>query len=223
MMFGFAFDVCLFWASSDPSPQEFDFTSQFWSKVQVSGGPSARWGAAGGSDPRTAFDPSSLANSFYVAGGFTADNTASLSDLWQLDITGTLSSNLPNKTTGTWTQLHLQNTSLPSIGGSGNAVILDQALQYVVAVGGCGSASQSTAACAQGPAYVIDVSDKTDVSAASCPAPRTGASLALNRNSFTSSFASQLFLLLGTFDSSQWQDDNGLQQGEVVRHLRRVR
>lgn len=154
-----------------------------------------------------------------MAGGFTAGNTASLSDLWQLDVTGTLSSNLPNKTTGKWTQLHLQNTSLPAIGGSATGVIFQQALQHVVAVGGCSSASDSTAACALGPSFVTDVNDLNDNTFGSCPAPRTGATLALNLNTASSSFQTQAFLLLGTFNTSQWQDDNGLEQGEVVRYF----
>ena len=49
------------------------------------------------------------------------------------------------------------------------------------------------------------------------PAPRIGAALAPNLNSASASFEQQVFLLLGTFNSSEWQDDGGLDKGEVVR------
>ncbi|KIP07035.1 hypothetical protein PHLGIDRAFT_71712, partial [Phlebiopsis gigantea 11061_1 CR5-6] len=195
---------------------EFDYNNQFWSQVEVSGGPSARWGAAGGNDPRTSFNSAALSNSFYLAGGFASDSTASLSDVWRLDITGTLSANVQSLK-GVWTQLHLTNTSLPTIGGSATGVIDQSATQAIVASGGCAKASGSTAACAEGDSFVLTVgsSDNTNTAPGSCPAPRTGATLALNMNTASTSFASQVFLLLGTFNSSQWQDGGGLDKGEV--------
>jgi hypothetical protein len=78
--------------------QEFDYVSQFWSNINISpGGPSARWAASGGSDPRTPFSPlQGLNNSFYLAGGNDGTAAYPLSDVWRLNISGALSSNLPN-------------------------------------------------------------------------------------------------------------------------------
>jgi hypothetical protein len=39
-----------------------------------------------------------------------------------------------------------------------------------------------------------------------------------NMNSASTSFDSQVFLLLGTFDSDMWDDAGGLSKGEIVRH-----
>jgi len=39
-----------------------------------------------------------------------------------------------------------------------------------------------------------------------------------NMNGASSSFSSQAFLLLGTFDSNKWDDAGGLSRGEIVRH-----
>lgn len=75
--------------------QEYDYINQFWTHVNLSpGGPSARWGSSGGVDPRIPFTPVGLNNSFYVAGGTDGTTSFPLSDLWRLNVTGTLSSNL---------------------------------------------------------------------------------------------------------------------------------
>jgi hypothetical protein len=63
---------------------------------------------------------------------------------------------------------------------------------------------------------VIDAQHQTAISPGSCPAPRVGATLVPNFNGFSTAFASQIFLLLGNFNSSIWEDSNGLAQGEVV-------
>ncbi|EKM59169.1 uncharacterized protein PHACADRAFT_86460, partial [Phanerochaete carnosa HHB-10118-sp] len=194
---------------------EFDYTNHFWSQVKITTpGPSV-FAAAGGNDPRTPFDATALSNFFFVAGGFTGEKATSLSNIWKLTIAGTLSSNLPNLTTGTWEQIHPNNQSLPAVGGSATAVVLQGSQQHVVAVGGCDTSTNSTAACAQGQPYVIDIDTSSNTAPANCPAPRIGASLAPNLNTASQSFDQQVFLLLGTFDSSQWQDDGGLDQGEV--------
>ncbi|GJE84122.1 hypothetical protein PsYK624_001970 [Phanerochaete sordida] len=192
---------------------EFDYNNEFWSQATISGtGPSGRFAAAGGNDPSTSFDLVSLSNSFYVAGGFTGGSATSLSDVWRLNLTGTLSSNV-HGVEGAWEQIHLQNTSLPSIGGSATTVLLSETHQHVVAVGGCDTDSGSAAACALPQSYVLDIDAKSNTAPSYCPAPRIGASLA--QNLISTNFQSQLFLLLGTFNTSQWQDDNGLEQGEV--------
>src|ERR1700736_1774459 len=78
--------------------QEFDYVNQFWSSINISpGGPSARWGASGGTDPRVNFLSSSGFNiSFYLAGGNDGTTAYPLSDVWRLNVSGTLSSNVPN-------------------------------------------------------------------------------------------------------------------------------
>src|SRR4051812_29635235 len=80
--------------------QEYDFTNQFWSEVKVlPGGPPARWGASGGIDIRVPpiRDPvvPGPNNTFYIAGGYDGTTASPLSDIWRLNVSGTLSSNMP--------------------------------------------------------------------------------------------------------------------------------
>lgn len=201
----------------DAYSQEFDYTSQFWGAVSISGDqPPARWGAAGGNDRRTPFNSLTLTTSLYVAGGFTADGSETLSDIWQLDLSGTLSSNNPTSLNGKWTQTQLHNKSLPQVGGAAGAVVFEGSKQHIAAIGGCSTASGSTAACAQPEAFVLDVDDSSNTNPSFCPPPRVGAAIAPNLNTASSTFAQQVFLLLGTLNTSQWQDDGGLRNGEVV-------
>ena len=191
--------------------------------MQVSGdnSPSARWAAAGGNDIRasTVQDPKFTTpnNSFYVAGGFDSKGAVSLSDLWQFNITGTLSANLPNDVVGSWEKLSLSNSSLPSVGGSATAAIFQSPNQFISAIGGCDASSGSDASCALNSTYTLNLGASNGQSISTCPAPRTGAALAPNMNGASSTYNSQVFQILGTFDSSQWQDDGGLAKGEVVR------
>jgi hypothetical protein len=196
--------------------QEYDFNNQFWSPVNVFHGPGPlpRWGASGGIDISTqpVQDPllSGPNNTFYVAGGFNGTQASSLSDVWRLHISGTLSPNLPNDTIASWD--HLTIGQLPARGGQAGAVIAQQ----LTSVGGCNSSL--SASCTQGQdSYVIDVQRRAAVSPKACPAPRTSPVLVPNKNSFSTSFLSQVYLLLGTLNATQWQDDNGLNSGEVVR------
>lgn len=139
-----------------------------------------------------------------------------MSDVWRFNVSGTLSPNLPKNVIGSWEKLSLQNTSLPAIGGSATAAILQTPNQYVAAVGGCAVSSGPDAACAETSSYVLNVDAANDQAISSCPAPRVGASLTPNLSGASSSFGQQAFLLLGTFNSSVWQDDGGLDNGEVV-------
>ena len=198
-----------------PLSQEFDFNNQFWAQVSVSeGGPSGRWGASGGIDSRTASD--SLNNTFYVAGGYDGSQISRLSDVWELHISGVLSPNLPNEVAGSWSQVSVDD--LPRKIGQAGTVIG----QTIVAAGGCNSTSTDGDSCAVGDSYVISTSDGQVISPGACPAGRRGASLVPNMNSYSNSFSSQVFYILGTFDSSRWDDGGGLDKGEVVSTMRGI-
>lgn len=198
--------------------QEYDFNNQFWSQVFVTpGGPSARWGASGGIDTRTLpiQDPiiPGPNNSFYLAGGFDGTSTDPLSDVWRLNISGTLSSNLPTNVNGTWDHFTIGNIS-GQIDQAGTVIG-----QQVVVSSGCNLTTSSInvdASCPDQNSFVLDFQDKSTISPGPCPAPRVGAVLVPNENRFSSAFTSQVFFLLGTFNTSLWQDNGGLAQGEVV-------
>lgn len=155
-------------------------------------------------------------NSFYVAGGFDDQSAISLSDMWRFNVSGTLSSNLPKDVVGSWEKLSLLNHSLPAIGGSATATVMQSPDQLIAAVGGCNLASGADAACAEGDSFIISVDSTNTVRVGGCPAPRTGASLAHNPSDASLSFSSQVFLLLGTFNTTVWDDNGGLDLGEVV-------
>jgi hypothetical protein len=63
---------------------------------------------------------------------------------------------------------------------------------------------------------VTDAGTELSVSPAVCAAPRMGAAVAANKNTFSSGFSSQVFVVLGLFNTSLWDDGGGLQKGEVV-------
>ncbi|KAF8165358.1 hypothetical protein B0H34DRAFT_688877 [Crassisporium funariophilum] len=197
---------------------EYDFNNQFWSEISTSsGGPPARWGASGGIDIRVPFIQDPVVpgpnNTFYLAGGFDGTNIYSFSDVWRLNISGTLSSNLPDDVKGSWDHLKIGN--LPDRVDQAGTIIGQQ----IIITGGCNSTASLTStetSCAQQDSYVVDVQRRLTISPGACPAPRVGPVLVPNQNGFSSSFSSQVFLLLGTFNSSVWQDDNGLAQGEVA-------
>ncbi|KAL1747216.1 hypothetical protein HDZ31DRAFT_26024, partial [Schizophyllum fasciatum] len=186
---------------------EFDFNNEFWAQVSVSGGPSGRWGASGGIDVRT--DSSSLNNTFYVAGGYDGSQISRLSDVWEFHISGVLSPNLPDQVLGSWSRVSVED--LPRKVGQAGTVIGQQ----IVSAGGCNSTSTDGNSCALGDSYVISTSDGQVISPGACPAGRRGAVLVPNMNSYSSSFSSQVFYLLGTFDASRWDDGGGLDKGEV--------
>ncbi|KAH9938274.1 uncharacterized protein B0H18DRAFT_8787 [Fomitopsis serialis] len=199
---------------------EFDYISQFWSEVTVSsGGPSARYGAVGGKDLRTPDTASGMAspnNSFYLAGGISGNSVSPLSDVWQLDVTGTLSSNNPNSVEASWKQLSIQSSNTPSKVGAAGAVVSSSA-QDIIAFGGCTSNVKITPneSCARADPYIISTGENVISSSNSCPAPRLGATLVTNSNGLSSDFSNQVFLVFGLFNSSLWSDDGGLAKGEV--------
>lgn len=125
-------------------------------------------------------------------------------------MSGVLSSNLPNNVNGSWEHHTFDN--LPALCKQASTVVGGQ----IVAVGGCNIAATSNDSCAQQNSYVLDTATNNGISPGSCAAPRFGGALARNYNSFSSSFSSQVFLLVGLFDDSLWNDGGGLQKGEVV-------
>ncbi|EIN10748.1 hypothetical protein PUNSTDRAFT_142689 [Punctularia strigosozonata HHB-11173 SS5] len=198
---------------------EYDYNNQFWTNVKISaGGPSARYDAAGGIDTRVSpvADTHGVPgpnNTFYLAGGVDSSGPVALSDVWQLEIAGTLSANLPDSVTGSWVQLKFDN--LPARANqSGTVIAPDGSHSSVVAFGGC-STTDADDSCADNASNVISISDLSASSGSACPAPRVGAALVPNQNTFSSSFDHQVFLLNGLFDTSLWDDDDGHSKGEV--------
>jgi hypothetical protein len=184
------------------------------------GGPSARWGASGGIDLRTPSISDPILpgpnNTFFLAGGFDGENPEPLSDVWRLSLSGTLSSNMPDSVNGSWSKVSIGN--LPGRVEQAGTVVLQQ----IVAMGGCASSTSLTATnstCATQDSFIINTQSQTTVTPSICPAPRASPVLVPNLNGFSTAFASQVFLMLGTFNTSLWQDSNGLSQGEVVRTL----
>ncbi|KAG5646567.1 hypothetical protein DXG03_002870 [Asterophora parasitica] len=194
--------------------QEYDFNNQFWSEVNMSpGGPLPRWGASGGIDISTQpiQDPilPGPNNTFYLAGGFNGSRPSSLSDVWRLNLSGTLSSNLPDNVQGSWS--HLNIGQLPSKSNESGTVVNHQ----LVLTGGCTSSTED-GTCAEQDTYVIDTQRRSENSPNVCPAPRRTPVLVRNANSFTSTFSTQVYLLLGIIDKTRWKDDDGLDNGEVA-------
>ncbi|KAF5393673.1 hypothetical protein D9757_000040 [Collybiopsis confluens] len=176
---------------------EYDYVQQFWSEVTISPsdvGPSPRWGAAGGKDPRTSAVADPILpgpnNTFYYTGGFDGTSLQPLSDLAKITI---------------------QNANALSNQALSSAAVIDSVAIY----GGCSITSATNSSCATQNAYVLNTDSKNSVSPNPCPAPRLGAAMTQNLNS-VSSTATQAMLLLGTFNVSSWSDDSGLENGEVV-------
>jgi len=92
--------------------------------------------------------------------------------------------------------------------------------EKIVLSGGCNGTSLSGDSCAVQETYVINAgstSGATDMTALKCPAPRLSPTVIPNGNQFSTTFASQMLLLLGTFNTTVWDDGGGLKHGEVVR------
>ncbi|PPQ69878.1 hypothetical protein CVT24_003213 [Panaeolus cyanescens] len=197
---------------------EYDFINQFWSAVELSaGGPGPRYSASGGNDIRTPAVQDPIVpgpnNTFYLAGGFDGTSLHPLSDIWRLNISGTLASNLPDNVKGSWERLNVGNAA--SIFEQAGTVLGNS----VIAAGGCHSPtllSDINITCAAQDAFILDTQRRSAINPIVCPAPRIGGVLVPNLNSNSSSFSSQVFLLLGTFNTSLWDDSDGLANGEVA-------
>lgn len=199
---------------SSPRLQEYDYLNQFWSQVTVSpGAPSPRWSASGGRDYRTPADSASANTTFYMSGGTDGHSMFPVDEVWQLKITGTLSSNLAtNDTFGSWSSQTIGNT--PGSSANQASAVLGTS---VVSIGGCNTTDDSSNTCAESNSYVVNAgSSPSEITPPACPAPRYGGALVFNPSGTSSSFASQVFLILGTFNSSYWDDQGGLQRGEVA-------
>jgi len=198
--------------------QEYDYLTQYWSSVTLSpGGPSGRWGAAGGNDRRVQYlATAGLNNSFYLSGGQSKDSISHLSDLWRLNVSGTVSPNNPGQVFGSWESVSISGT-LPSMQGLAGTVIS----QHVISSGGCNNTTPANNddGCAVGDSFIINTSSGNPIDPPSCPAPRYEGVMVPNMNTASSSFTSQALLLLGTFDSNKWDDAGGLSKGEVVCHF----
>ena len=194
--------------------QEYDYINQFWSEVSVSpGAPPPRWSASGGRDYRTPADSASTNTTFYMSGGTDGQSTFPINDVWQFEITGALSSNLAsNYTFGSWSSQSVGNAPGASVNQA--STVLGT---YIVSVSGCNTTADSSDTCADSNSYVINAgSSLSEITPPACPAPRYGGALVSNPSTASSSFNSQVFLILGTFNSSIWDDQGGLQHGEVA-------
>ena len=185
--------------------------------------PPALLGAVGGIDINIPFNSSGLlgpTNTFFLMGGVRSSGSqlspVPLSEVWQLDISGTLSSNLANSLVGTWSKTSVDNNStLDAVSGEGGTVVNQQ----LVAFSGCIGTASPNASCVQPYSYVTDTNTGLSVLPSHCAVPRIGTAVVANRNTFSSSFKSQVFVLLGLFNSSLWDDGDGLQKGEVVSRV----
>ncbi|KZT24519.1 hypothetical protein NEOLEDRAFT_1067266 [Neolentinus lepideus HHB14362 ss-1] len=193
---------------------EFDYDYQFWANATVSpGGPSPRGGASGGIDFRV--EPVSSPTlpapntTFYLSGGSNGNDLYPLSDAWLLNVTGTLAPN-DQSVVASWQRITVGNSLTPKI-YQGGVVVGDQ----IVSVSGCNTTSTTGDSCAQQDSYVITAPSGNVVAPAPCPVPRVGPAVAANTNGDSSFFNSQVFVMLGIFNDSLWNDDGGLQKGEV--------
>lgn len=194
--------------------QEYDYVNQFWSQVTISpGAPPPRWSASGGRDYRTAADMTSTNTTFYMSGGTDGNSLFPLNEVWQFKITGTLSSNLAtNNTFGSWSSQTISSIPGPSV-NQASAVLGTS----IVSVSGCNTTTDSSNTCAESNSYIVNAGlSPSETTLRPCPAPRYGGALVFNPSTASSSFTSQVFLILGTFNSSYWDDQGGLQRGEVA-------
>ncbi|EGN93054.1 hypothetical protein SERLA73DRAFT_190207, partial [Serpula lacrymans var. lacrymans S7.3] len=143
-----------------------------------------------------------------MAGGTDGTNMYNLSDVWEFQITGTLSSNLANDLYGSWTS--------QTVGNAPGKVDQAATVVYtsVVSVGGCDTPNDSNESCAEPDSYVVDPGDNSEISPPACPAPRFGGTVVPNLSTFSGNYPTQVFLFLGTFNSTYWNDQGGSQKGE---------
>lgn len=151
-------------------------------------------------------------NSFYYAGGFDGTSLEPLSDVWRLNISGVLSPNSPSPSVvGSWESISINNIDSLSAQSLASTMVQDTVAIY----GGCNVTTAANDSCATQNAYALDTDTQSSSSPAGCPAPRFGAVMSPNLNSVSDS-NTQVMLLLGTFNTSLWSDNNTLENGEVV-------
>lgn len=192
-------------SSTDP-PQLYNFVEQFWFRAKdVTGGPSARWGAAGGTDPTAPQNSLDLSTTLYVAGGSNDHENFPLSDIWKLKVLGVLAANSQD-IQASWEKVSTghQDTFV----GQANTVMPGGKL---VVAGGCApGASVYNATCATQSAFSVATNPLAQSwsGAGACPAARFSASIAPNLNLAYSTFTSQAFMLFGAIDRERWSGDD---------------
>ena len=143
-----------------------------------------------------------------------------LSDVWRLNVTGTLSSNNPNSVEASWMQITGYSSGTPSKVGAAGAVVSSTVAgtQEIISFGGCTSSNDTTPSesCASSEAYMIHTDEDNIGTSNTCPVPRIGATVVPNTNGDSSDFNNQVFVVFGLYNSSLWSDEGGLERGEVV-------
>jgi hypothetical protein len=207
----------------DASIQSYSYADRFWHQTAPSSGPAPgpRAGAIGGTDQTLSLrdpNPPNFQNTMYVFGGLPGPASTApdpFSDAWTLTMDGALSAN-NLATTASWTRVDWPST-LPGTTGAGSTVLPNK---QIVTYGGCKSTATSggvyNASCAQQDSLILNVGVKTNTSGSLCPTPRFAPNVVPNYNSADQSFAAQVFLLFGSFDSDRWNDSSALRKGEVV-------
>ncbi|KAI0254745.1 hypothetical protein BJV78DRAFT_1279851 [Lactifluus subvellereus] len=207
-------------ADGQPLPDvwEFDYNNQFWSHVDTSSSPvtPAILGAVGGIDSSVPFNPAGAngpTNSFFLMGGVSSTGTklnpVPLSDVWQLDISGTLSANNIANLVGVWSKKSIGNKT--AVSGEGGTIVKQQ----LVSFSGCIDTPNPDISCVQPYSFVTDAGTGLSASPAVCAVPRVGTAVVANKNPSSATFNTQVFVLFGLFDTSLWDDGGGLQKGEV--------
>ncbi|GJJ07332.1 hypothetical protein Clacol_001533 [Clathrus columnatus] len=199
----------------------YDFLNEFWVSVDTTNnGPSPRWGTSGGIDPTdTPNSSNDVSNNFTIVGGSDMVSNFPLSEIWELSLTGTLASDF-DTVQGVWRNVSLSSRVLGKSDAGGALVPKTQARPTrIVASGGCRQNSSPLSPnlnCVDSSTVVLTVDPGSSTSINQCPAPRLGPVMVPNLSSASASFASQAFLLLGTFNDSMWNDNGGLNNGEVA-------
>ena len=122
---------------------------------------------------------------------------------------------MPDSVRASWERVPLDGT-LPARTRQGGTVVG----QHIVSYGGCGQGGgdqDADLSCAGQDAFVVDTSRGTSITPATCASGRQGPLLIGNFNKYSTNFASQVFLTLGVHNSSLWEDERGLEHGEIVR------
>lgn len=203
--------------------QSFDYQQTFWIQTSPStkSNPSPRWSVAGGTDTDLSVrnpTPANFSNTLYAFGGTDGVSTEPLTDVWELAIAGTLAANVatnPGAVTANWNKISF-SSGLPNKVGESSVVLPGGT---IAVFGGCNATDSNNnfnSSCAGQDGFIINSNSQSILSPSFCPAPRFQGSLAQNYNGKSSSFASQVFLLFGTFDHSEWDDGGGSVKGEVV-------
>jgi hypothetical protein len=200
------------------SLQEFDFTGQFWWKIDIgtTDNPAPRWGAISGGDPPSQAN-TQIQTTSWLAGGQDATQLFGWDELWQLEIDGTIAQNIQNAKAN-WTKISAQVPAdvRRKTGAAGTVLRPLVNPQYsLLSFGGCDDVLEGNATCAGGDAHSITASGSGGErwnTIAPCVSARYGASLAQNHNDL---FTQQVFMLFGLTDPSLYDDADPAAHGEI--------